>query len=164
MLSTAITCFEAFCRIVALTLAVIASLFVLVVAVDVSLWIKNPSPDGDTHGGKLRGLFRSRYFWMVFCFAILITICLNVIPFYLSRGSYTTDGCEVTGWPLTFFSRGGFVYVERFDALALVADLLVMIVFAAGTGIGFRNGAGHFLERARMVFRRMRTWPRDDGD
>jgi hypothetical protein len=162
LLSTAITCFEAFWRIVALALAIIASFCVLVAGVEVFLWIKNPSPNADPYGGKLAALFRSRYFWMSFCLALSIALCLNIIPYYLSHGVYGPAGCEVAGWPLDFRVCGGFVCITRFDALALFVDMLVVIAVAAATGIGFRNGAGPFLRRARILIRKARTWPRDD--
>jgi hypothetical protein len=134
----------------------------LVVAVEVIVWIKHPNADANTSGSKVGALLRSRYFWIAFFVALPIALCPNIIPYCLTCRAYETDGLTVAGWPLHFWACGGFVGILRFDKLALFADMLVAIAFAAATGIGFRNGVSSICRRARMLIRKARNWPRED--
>lgn len=88
---------------------------------------------------------------------------LNVIPYCRSYGAHKTGGCEVAGWPLTFFARcTKIVYTERFDVAALIIDVLAAVGLSAAAGIALRNGTGPLLATARAVIRRVRTWPSQD--
>ncbi len=96
----------------------------------------------------------------------LVTLALNIIPYYLSRGASKTDGIEVAGWPLHFWVYGGgTVCTERIDAVAIVVDVLVALILPAGIGIAFRDGIGRFSRRTRILLRKSwqkaRTWPRE---
>ena len=148
--------------VVAILGAVIATFCVLVVALEVFVWSKNPNADANTSGSRVGALLRSRYFWITFFVAIPIALCLNIIPYRLTYRAYETDGLTVAGWPLRFWVCGGFVGVMRFDKLALFIDMLVAMAFAAATGIGFRNGVTSICRRARTLIRKVRTWPHED--
>jgi len=50
----------------------------------------------------------------------------------------------------------------RFDPLASFVDVLVAIALAVATGIGFRNGLGPLVRRARTLIRKARTWGLED--
>ena len=72
-------------------------------------------------------------------------------------------GCEVAGWPLHFYECGGILVCDHKDVLAFVVDVLFAIALAIASGIAFRNGIGPILDRARLLFRKVRTWPNEDG-
>jgi len=57
---------------------------------------------------------------------------------------------------------GGFACIMRFDPLASFVDVLVAIALAVATGIGFRNGLGPLVRRARTLIRKARTWGLED--
>jgi hypothetical protein len=162
MCSTAKTCPEVFWPLCGLALGAFALIAAIVVAIDIVSWIKRPSVSGDTRGGKYRVLFRSWHFWIGFWIAIVIMICVNVIPYGCTYGTYNTDGLEVAGWPLHFWEFGGPVPIRHFNWPYLLIDILVAIVLAAAAGVSFRDGAGPFLARARVLLRKMQTWPRED--
>jgi hypothetical protein len=164
--SIAKTCPEAFRRITGLAAGIVAAAYALVVTVDAFLWIKRPAPDGDTNTHKIRELLQSPCVWVAFGVSLLFILALNVIPYYLSRGAYRTDGDEVIGWPLYFWiGGGGIVYTERINAVTVVVDLLAVLILPIATGVSFRNGAGAFFRRTRILLRKSlrkaRTWPHE---
>ena len=159
------TCPESFWKLMDLALAGMASVYVLLVGVDVFLWVKHPAEDTGTRLGKLKASLGSLCFWIALCFTLLVVLFLNFIPYYRSYGAYRADGVEVAGWPLHFWVCGGDVYTEHIDVLASFVDVLAAITFPVATGIAFRNGAGLLFRRGRIVLRKLlreaRAWPRE---
>jgi hypothetical protein len=153
---------EALRGLLGLALIGSAAFVVLVLAMEIVSWIREPGSEGEAFTKKLRVLLCSRPFWMASCIGLSVAILLNGIPYFLSRGAYQTDGWEVAGWPWCFWAFGGIGGYAEFDEWALFGDVLVGIVLSAAAGVGFRHGAGPLLDRARIVIHKARTWPDRD--
>lgn len=160
------SCPDGFWRLITSVAALTAVTCVLVIVADAYLWIKQPGPRSDAGTSKLGTLLRSPCFWMLFYFAFVAVVFLNILPYYRSYGVYVHGDFEVAGWPLHYWTAGGgIVYTERVDVPAIFVDVLAAITLPAATGIAFRNGPRLFFRRTRILLRKLlrkaRDWRRE---
>ena len=64
----------------------------------------------------------------------------NIIPYVLTRRAYGTDGHEIAGFPLRCYDFGGFAGLKFFYPWAMMANMMIAILFAAFAAWLFRDG------------------------
>lgn len=71
---------------------------------------------------------------MGFTAMTLVAVFLNLLPYLRTRGAIQGDGFEVMGLPFVFRSEGGFAWTYELSYLALMGDIALALVVAAGIG------------------------------
>jgi hypothetical protein len=67
---------------------------------------------------------------------LTVGVFANLVPYVLTYHAYDGDGFERVGFPITFFSQGGFAYRRYFSWWAVVGDLLFVAgMFGLGIGV-----------------------------
>lgn len=75
----------------------------------------------------------------------------NIIPYLLTRGDYRTDGHEIAGFPFRCYDFGGLAGHNTFYPWAMMANMMIAILFAAFAAWLFRDGI-------LITLRRWQTW------
>lgn len=100
---------------------------------------------------------------VVRCIAFGIVMAFaNVVPYWLTRGAYETDGCEVAGWPLRcyeFGGIGGFVHLYPWE---MAGNIVIAVTVSALAAWALRHGVLRTLRKSSTwgmrTFHKFRTW------
>ncbi len=83
---------------------------------------------------------------------------INLLPYLLTRGAWTTDGTEIAGWPLRCYAFGGIGGYVSFNPWAMAGNILIAVVVSAFLAWFFRDGTGNTFRKVKRTFRKAATW------